>query len=185
MVIAVSRRKSRASLNWATMNPYNSPAVSSFFPPGSGRGIPAHPLVRQPGARRAPRVFGSCCATQEFYPALFNLMQHCYILIAGLGRALGCISLNVADFKGLRTGHDFGEGQGNESYKTGNKRWETTQHCVLWEFGTNSAQLREKKNGPLAPKRHQMKHLDFLILLLESRRSMSLGKSASRKMANP
>ena len=44
--------------------------------------------------------------------------------------------------------------------KTG-KRWETIQHCVLWEFGTNSVQLRERKNGPLAPKRHQMKHLDF------------------------
>jgi hypothetical protein len=37
------------------------------------------------------------------------------------------------------------------------------------EFGTNSVQLRERKNGPLVPKRHQMKHLDFLIILLESR----------------
>ena len=42
-----------------------------------------------------------------------------------------------------------------------------TALCVLWEFGTNSV-LRERKNGPLAPQRHQMKHLDFLILLLES-----------------
>jgi hypothetical protein len=33
--------------------------------------------------------------------------------------------------------------------------------------------LREKKNGFLAPKRHQIKHLDFLILWLESRQSMS------------
>jgi hypothetical protein len=49
---------------------------------------------------------------------------------------------------------------------------ETTQHCMLWEFGTNSVQLRERKNGFLAPNRHQMKHLDFLILLLESRRSV-------------
>ena len=43
---------------------------------------------------------------------------------------------------------------------------------MLREFGTNSVQLRERKNGSLAPKRHQMKHLDFLILLLESRRSV-------------
>jgi hypothetical protein len=27
-----------------------------------------------------------------------------------------------------------------------------------------SIQLRERKNGILVPKRHQMKHLDFLIL---------------------
>ena len=50
-------------------------------------------------------------------------------------------------------------------------RSRSTHHCVLWEFGTTSGQLRERKNGFLAPKRHQMKHLDFLILLLESRRS--------------
>jgi hypothetical protein len=43
------------------------------------------------------------------------------------------------------------------------------QHCVVWEFGTNSVQLRERKNGSLAPSRHQMKHLDFLSFLLESR----------------
>jgi len=30
---------------------------------------------------------------------------------------------------------------------------ETTQQCVHWELGTNSVQLRERKNGPLAPKR--------------------------------
>ena len=43
---------------------------------------------------------------------------------------------------------------------------------MLWELGTNSVQLRERKNGSLAPKRHQMKHLDFLSFLLESRRSV-------------
>ena len=31
------------------------------------------------------------CATQKFHPAVFNRMQHCCILIAGLGR-LSCIS---------------------------------------------------------------------------------------------
>jgi hypothetical protein len=49
---------------------------------------------------------------------------------------------------------------------------------VVWEFGTNSVQLRERKSGSLASKRHQMKHLDFLSLLLESRRSVNLGKGA-------
>ena len=29
------------------------------------------------------------------------------------------------------------------------------------QFGTTSVQLRERKNGSLAPKRHQMKHLEF------------------------
>ena len=43
------------------------------------------------------------------------------------------------------------------------------------EFGTNSVQLRERKNGFLAPKRHKMKHLDFLISLLESKRSLKKG----------
>src|SRR6516225_2394956 len=43
--------------------------------------------------------------------------------------------------------------------------------CSGMEFGTNSVQLRERKNGFLAPKRHKMKHLDFLILLLEYRGS--------------
>ena len=52
-----------------------------------------------------------------------------------------------------------------------NKKWEIAQHCMLWEFGTNSVQLRERKNGFLVPKRHRMKHLDFLSFLLESRRS--------------
>jgi hypothetical protein len=39
---------------------------------------------------------------------------------------------------------------------------------MLWELGTNSVQLRERKNGFLVPKRHWMKHLDFLSFLLES-----------------
>ena len=39
-------------------------------------------------------------------------------------------------------------------------------------FGTTSVQLRERKNGFLAPKRHQMKHLDFLISLFGTRRSV-------------
>jgi hypothetical protein len=38
-------------------------------------------------------------------------MQHCYMLIAGLVGPSVCIILNVANFKGVRTGHDFGEGQ--------------------------------------------------------------------------
>jgi hypothetical protein len=64
--------------------------------------------------------------------------------------------------------------------KTG-KRWETIQHCVLWEFGTNSVQLRERKSGSLASMRHQMKHLDFLSFLLESKRSIrALGNALSR-----
>ena len=45
--------------------------------------------------------------------------------------------------------------------------------CSGWmEFGTNSVQLRERKNGFLVPKRHWMKHLDFLSFWLESRQSM-------------
>jgi hypothetical protein len=36
-------------------------------------------------------------------------------------------------------------------------------------FGTTSVQLRERKNGFLAPKRHQVKHLDFSILLFGTR----------------
>src|SRR5260370_30383650 len=63
--------------------------------------------------------------------------------------------------------------------KTG-KRWETIQHCVLWEFGTNSVQLRERKSGSLASMRHQMKHLDFLSSLLESRRSSPSSYRGSR-----
>lgn len=27
------------------------------------------------------------------------------------------------------------------------QRGKTTQHCMLWEFGTNSVQLRERRNG--------------------------------------
>jgi hypothetical protein len=45
-------------------------------------------------------------------------------------------------------------------------------YVAKMEFGTTSVQLRERKNGLLVPKRHKMKHLDFLILLLESRRSV-------------
>jgi hypothetical protein len=41
-----------------------------------------------------------------------------------------------------------------------------------YNFGITSVQLRERKDGFLAPKRHQMKHLDFLILLFLTRRSM-------------
>jgi hypothetical protein len=37
---------------------------------------------------------------------------------------------------------------------------------MLWEFGTNSVQLRKRKNGFLVPKRHWMKHLDFFELLV-------------------
>jgi hypothetical protein len=37
---------------------------------------------------------------------------------------------------------------------------------MLSEFGTNSVQLGERKNGFLAPKRHQMKHLDFFEFLV-------------------
>ena len=37
---------------------------------------------------------------------------------------------------------------------------------MLWEFGTNSVQLRERKNGFLVPKRHRMKHLDFFEFLV-------------------
>jgi hypothetical protein len=51
---------------------------------------------------------------------------------------------------------------------------------VHWEFGTNSVQLRERKNGFLVPKRHCMKHLDFLSFLLESRRSVFQKHSPKR-----
>jgi hypothetical protein len=47
---------------------------------------------------------------------------------------------------------------------------------MLWEFGTNSVQLRERKNGFLVPKRHWMKHLDFLSFLLESKQSRSFAQ---------
>src|SRR5215471_17723094 len=40
------------------------------------------------------------------------------------------------------------------------------------QFGTTSVQLRERKKGLLAPKRHQMKHLDFLIAFFGTRRSV-------------
>ena len=50
---------------------------------------------------------------------------------------------------------------------------------MFWEFGTTSVQPRERKNGFPVPKRHQMKHLAFLILLLESRRSSPSSYNAS------
>ena len=39
------------------------------------------------GARFSVNLMG--CATQKFHPAVFNPMQHCYILIARLGRLSG------------------------------------------------------------------------------------------------
>ena len=41
-----------------------------------------------------------------------------------------------------------------------------------YNFGTTSVQLRERKNGFPAPKRHQMNHLDFLIAFFGTRRSV-------------
>jgi hypothetical protein len=41
----------------------------------------------------------------------------------------------------------------------------------LEDFGTTSVQLSERKNSFLVPKRHQMKHLEFLILLFGTRGS--------------
>jgi hypothetical protein len=46
---------------------------------------------------------------------------------------------------------------------------------VRYKFGTTEG----RKNGPLAPQRHQMKHLDFLILLLESRWSTRCTQASS------
>ena len=37
----------------------------------------------------------------------------------------------------------------------------SAHQAFRYNFGTTSVQLRERKNGLLAPKRHQMKHLDF------------------------
>jgi hypothetical protein len=39
------------------------------------------------------------------------------------------------------------------------------------QFGTTSVQLRERKNGALAPKRHQMKHLEFWTFLVRDQGS--------------
>ena len=58
-------------------------------------------------------------------------------------------SLNISDFR-----------QMTSKIKVENSS--ALQHCMLWELGTNSVQLRERKNGFLVPKRHWMKHLDFL-----------------------
>ena len=52
------------------------------------------PTRNLPSHRRAN------CATQKFHPAVFNPMQHCYILIAGF-RAAQLYILNGADFKGV------------------------------------------------------------------------------------
>jgi hypothetical protein len=56
---------------------------------------------------------------------------------------------------------------------------------MLWEFGTNSVQLRERKNDFLVPKRHWMKHLDFLSFLLESRRSVVQNHSPYHSFSYP
>jgi hypothetical protein len=66
-------------------------------------------------------------------------------------------SLNTSDFR-----------QMTSKIKSG----KIAQHGMLWEFSTNSVQLRERKNRFLVPKRHWMKHLDFLSFLLESKQSI-------------
>ena len=50
--------------------------------------------------------------------------------------------------------------------------YETTR-SPIWRraLGTSSGQLSERKNGFLVPKRHQMKHLEFLILWFGTRGS--------------
>src|SRR6516225_981634 len=60
------------------------------------------------------------------------------------------------------------------SYKNGNCALTicATKGVHLTSFGTTSVQLRERKNGLPAPKRHQMKHLDFLIAFFGTRRSV-------------
>src|ERR1039457_718968 len=39
----------------------------------------------------------------------------------------------------------------------------STGNCGFPPFGTRSVQLSERKNGLLTPKRHQIKHLEFVI----------------------
>src|ERR1035438_224782 len=39
----------------------------------------------------------------------------------------------------------------------------STSNCGFPPFGTRSVQLSERKNGLLTPKRHQIKHLEFVI----------------------
>ena len=97
-----------------------------------------------------------------------------------VGGSVICLNTGCGTIAGLATALLFPEMTflqrkgGTKGIKQEVKGGKQHRHCVLWEFGTNSVQLRERKNGPLAPKRHQMKHLDFLILLLESRRSISV-----------
>ena len=40
---------------------------------------------------------------------------------------------------------------------------ESTSNCEFPHFGTRSVQLSERKSGGLLPKRHQIKHLEFVI----------------------
>ena len=56
------------------------------------------------------RAVSKDAATQEFHLAVFNPMQHCYILIAGL-EWLSCRSSNVLHFKGFQPDSIFGDGQ--------------------------------------------------------------------------
>ena len=37
------------------------------------------------------------------------------------------------------------------------------QHGLFLILGTASVQLSERKSGPLFPKRHQIKHLEFVL----------------------
>ena len=37
------------------------------------------------------------------------------------------------------------------------------RHCGFPVFGTTSVQLSERNNGELFPKRHQIKHLEFVV----------------------
>ena len=94
-----------------------------------------------------------------------------------VGGSVICLNTGCGTIGGLATALLFPEMTflqrkgGTKGIKQEVKGGKQHSTVVLWEFGTNSVQLRERKNGPLVPKRHQMKHLDFLILLLESRRS--------------
>jgi hypothetical protein len=98
-----------------------------------------------------------------------------------VGGSVICLNTGCGTIAGLATALLFPEMTflqrkgGTKGIKQEVKGGKQHRYCVLWGFGTNSVQLvqlRERKNGPLAPKRHQMKHLDFLILLLESKQSI-------------
>src|SRR5580658_11094035 len=39
----------------------------------------------------------------------------------------------------------------------------STNNCGFSPFGTRSVQLSERKSGRLLPKRHQIKHLEFVV----------------------